>query len=152
MSHKPTTRLTLYALIAFAALVCAGAQLKPYLALGLVGGNVQFWQDTLSTAASRFITIDIMFVFLAVWWWMLTEARRLRMRGIGWYFIGSLFVAFSAALPVFMLHRELAQQRMGGDAGTGEAGLLGTVSLVLVAAVALTYSWFAFMHAAPLTH
>jgi hypothetical protein len=151
MSIKPATRHILYVLIAFAALVCAGAQLKPYLALGLVGGNVQFWQDTLSTASSRFITIDIMFVFLVVWWWMLTEARRLKMRGVGWYFLASLLVAFSTALPVFMLHRELAQQRMGGNAASGETGALGILSLVLVAAVTLTYAWFAFMHAAPLT-
>ncbi len=151
MGIKPATRHILYVLIAFAALVCAGAQLKPYLALGLVGGNVQFWQDTLSTASSRFITIDIMFVFLVVWWWMLTEARRLKMRGVGWYFLASLLVAFSTALPVFMLHREWAQQRMGADAASGETGALGILSLVLVAAVTLTYAGFAFMHAAPLT-
>lgn len=143
MSSKPATRQILYVLIAAAALVCAGAQLKPYLALGLVGGNVQFWLDTLATAASRFITIDIMFVFLVVWWWMLTEARRLKMRGIAWYFFASLLVAFSTALPVFMLHRELAMQRMGDDAASVETGWLGTLSLVLVAAVALVYAWFA---------
>lgn len=147
MSNDSATRRVLYALIAFAALLCAGAQLKPYLTLGLVGGNVQFWQDTLSSAASRFITIDIMFVFLVVWGWMLTEARRLKMRGIGWYFIGSLFVAFSAALPVFMLHREFALQRAGDGVAYEKAGWVGTLSLVLVAAVALTYSWFAWVHA-----
>lgn len=152
MSSRHAARHILYVLVAFAALVCAGAQLVPYLKLGLVAGNVQFWQDTLATASSRFITIDIMFVFLVVWWWMLTEARRLKMRGVAWYFLASLLVAFSAALPVFMLHRDLAQRRMGNPAASGETGLLGALSLVLVAAVTLTYAWFAFMHAAPLTH
>ena len=75
-----------------------------YLTLGLVGGNVQFWQDTLSTACSRFNTIDMVFVLLVAWWWMLTKARRLKMRDVGWCFLASLHVAFSTALPLFMLH------------------------------------------------
>lgn len=149
MSHRHTTlRCFLYALIALAALIGVGLQLKPYLALGFVGGNVQFWQDTLSSAASRFITIDIMFVFLVVWWWMLTEARRLKMRGYGWYFPASLLIAFSAALPLFMLHRELALRRHGDPAAEGSIGWAGTLSLLLVAAVALAYTWIAIGHTA----
>ncbi len=143
MSSKPSVRHILYILIALAAFISAGAQLKPYLSLGLIGGNVQFWRDTLSTASSRFITIDIMFVFLVVWWWMLTEARRLKMRGLGWYFLASLLVAFSTALPLFMLHRELALQRMNGAATLSDTGWMGTLSLMLIAVVALTYAWFA---------
>ena len=143
MSHRQTVRCILYVLIALAALISTGVQLKPYLTLGLVGGNVQFWQDTLSTASSRFVTIDLIFVFLVVWWWMLTEARRLKMRGYGWYFPASVLVAFSATLPLFMLHRELARQRAAEAVDQDEAGLMGTLSLLLVATVALVYAWFA---------
>lgn len=143
MNHRHTVRCILYALIALAAFISVGAQLKPYLALGFVDGNVQFWQDTMSSAASRFITIDIMFVFLVVWWWMLTEARRLKMRGYGWYFPASLLIAFSAALPLFMLHRELALRRHGEANVSGDTGWAGTLSLLLVAAAALAYSWIA---------
>lgn len=130
-----------YLLIALAALVGVGAQLKPYLALGVLGGNMQFWQDTLANAASRFITIDIMFVFLVVWWWMLTEARRLHMKGLGWYFAGCLLVAFSAALPIFMLHREIALTRAGEDPQDHSLSGLGLGSVLLVGAVAVSYTW-----------
>lgn len=140
-SHKALCAA--YALIAIAALAGTASQVRPYLALGLLQGNVQFWQDTLVNGASRFITVDIFFVFLVVWRWMLTESRRLNMRGIGWYFAGSLFVAFSAALPAFMLHRELARQRQGEtDAGTG---LIGTLSVVAVAAGTIAYTWRALL-------
>jgi hypothetical protein len=128
-------------LIAIAALVGVGAQLKPYLALGVVGGNMRFWQDTLVNAASRFITIDIMFVFVVVWWWMLTEARQLRMKGLGWYFAGCLLVAFSATLPLFMLHREIALHRADPIRADNGAGAWGHFSLALVCGVALAYTW-----------
>lgn len=141
MTRRQTLLCTLYALIALAALVGTGAQIKPYLALGVVGGNVHFWQDTLINAASRFITVDIMFVFLVVWWWMLTEARRLKMRGYGWYFPASLLIAFSATLPIFMLHRELARHRAGDSPEQDSIGVIGAVSLLLVAVLALGYTW-----------
>lgn len=141
MNRHIQFRCAAYLLIAIVALVGVGAQLPTYLALGVVGGNVQFWQDTLANAASRFITIDIMFVFLVVWWWMLTEARRLHMKGLGWYFAGCLLVAFSAALPIFMLHREIALQRAGEAAHERATTGLGRLSLLLVAAVAAGYTW-----------
>jgi len=141
MIRRQTLLCALYALIALAALVGTGAQIQPYLALGVVGGNMQFWQDTLVNAASRFITVDIMFVFLVVWWWMLTEARRLKMRGYGWYFPASLLIAFSATLPLFMLHRELARQHAGDAPERDSVGMMGALSILLVAAVALAYTW-----------
>lgn len=141
MIRRQTLLCALYALIALAALIGTGAQIRPYLALGVVGGNMQFWQDTLVNAASRFITVDIMFVFLVVWWWMLTEARRLKMRGYGWYFPASLLIAFSATLPLFMLHRELARQRAGDAPERDSVGMSGALSILLVAAVALAYTW-----------
>lgn len=113
------TRCAAYALIALVALVGTASQLPQYLPLGLVQGNVQFWSDTLANPASRFITIDVLVVFLVVWPWMIGEARRWRMGGLPAYFLGSILVAFSVALPLFMLHREIALQRMGvaeGDA------------------------------------
>lgn len=140
LTRHQTALCALYALIAVAALVGTAAQLKPYLALGVVQGNVHFWQDTLINAASRFITVDIMFVFLVVWRWMLTEARRLKMGGYGWYFPASLLIAFSATLPVFMIHREIARSRLH-QAEPEDTGLLGGLSVLLVCAVALAYTW-----------
>ncbi len=144
LTRRQTALCALYALIALAALAGTAAQLKPYLALGVVQGNVHFWQDTLLNAASRFITVDVMFVFLVVWHWMLTEARRLRMGGYGWYFPASLLIAFSATLPVFMIHREIARSRLP-QAEQENTGLLGGLSVLLVGGVALAYTWRAVM-------
>lgn len=144
MTRRQTALCALYALIAVAAFAGTAAQLKPYLALGLVQGTVQFWQDTLLNAASRFITVDIMFVFVVVWRWMLTEARRLKMGGYGWYLPASLLIAFSATLPVFMIHREIARSRLS-TVEQEDTGLLGGVSVLLVCAVALGYTWRAAM-------
>lgn len=140
MTRRQIALCALYALVSVAALAGTAAQLKPYLALGVVQGNVHFWQDTLLNAASRFITVDIMFVFLVVWRWMLTEARRLKMGGYGWYFPASLLIAFSATLPVFMIHREIARSRLP-QAELEDTGLLGGLSVLLVGAVALVYTW-----------
>lgn len=137
-------RCALYALIALAALVGTASQLGRYLPLGPIQGNVQFWQDTFANAASRFITVDIFFVFLVVWHWMLRESRRLGMGGIAGYFVASLLVAFSTALPLFMLHRELAQQRHNaGRDGHPETplGAWAWLSLLAVAAGTIAYTW-----------
>jgi hypothetical protein len=117
-------RCVAYALIALVALAGTASQLPQYLPLGLVQGNVQFWTDTLANPASRFITIDVLVVFLVVWPWMIGEARRLRMGGLLAYFLGSILVAFSVALPLFMLHREFALQRhtSAEDASMNTAG------------------------------
>jgi len=94
-SHR--LRGTAYCLVAGAALLATASQLGSYLPLGIVQGNVKFWGDTLANPASRFITADIFFVFLMVWHWMLGEARRLNMRGIGRDFAGPLFIPFHSA-------------------------------------------------------
>lgn len=144
MNSRQTALCVFYALIAVAALAGTLGQIKPYLALGVVQGNVHFWQDTLVNAASRFITVDIMFVFVVVWRWMLTEGRRLRMRGYFWYLPASLLIAFSAALPVFMIHREIARSRLS-QVEPEDSGTAGAISVLLTAAVALGYTWRAFM-------
>lgn len=140
------TRCAAYALIALIALAGTASQLPQYLPLGLVQGNVQFWSDTLANPASRFITIDVLVVFLVVWPWMIGEARRLRMGGLPAYFLGSILVAFSVALPLFMLHREMALQRAdvaGGSTppplGAGLTSWTGW-SVIAVAVVTVLYT------------
>lgn len=144
MSHPSRLRAAAYVLVAAAALFATCSQLGTYLPLGLIEGNVRFWSDTLANPASRFITVDIFFVFLVTWHWMLREAQRLGMRGIAWYFAGSLLVAFSAALPLFMLHRELALQRHAKGAPPAHEAPLGAggwISLAAVAAGTIAYTW-----------
>lgn len=140
-SHR--LRGGIHGLVALAALLATASQLGTYLPLGIVQGNLKFWGDTLVNPASRFITADIFFVFLVVWHWMLGEARRLNMRGIGWYFAGSLLIAFSAALPLFMWHRERAMRRRG-EPVAGVGGWAANTSVALVALACLAYSWRAW--------
>ena len=143
MITSPRLRGVAYGVVAAAALAATANQLGTYLPLGLIEGNVRFWGDTLANPASRFITADIFFVFLVVWHWMLGEARRLGMRGIAWYFLGSLLIAFSAALPLFMWHRERAM-RARGEAVTGIGGWGANASVLMVALACVAYTWLAW--------
>ena len=145
MTTSPTLRGLLYGLTAAAALAATASQLGTYLPHGLIEGNIRFWGDTLANPASRFITADIFFVFLVVWHWMLVEARRLGMRGpaITGYFLGSLLVAFSATLPLFMWHRERLM-RARGEPIAGVGGLPAQASVWAVALACVAYTWLAW--------
>jgi len=102
-----STELLLVAL-GVIGLVGTWAQGFHYLAHGLVAGNVLFWQETVATPASTFLVVDILVLAAAVFVLMFAEGRRVGI-GTGWlwtYFLLSLFVAVSFAVPVFLAHRQ----------------------------------------------
>ena len=79
-----------------------------YLAHGLVAGNVLFWQETVATPASTFLVVDVLVLAAGAFVLMFAEGRRLGI-GAGWlwtYFLLSLFIAVSFAVPVFLAHRQ----------------------------------------------
>lgn len=82
MSISRKTLCLAYGLIALLALVTTWGNALSYLSLGVVGSNVAFWRDTLVNPASRFLTLDVFFLGLAVFVWMVLEARRLGMRRV----------------------------------------------------------------------
>ena len=89
-------------------LVGTWAQGFHYLEQGVVAGNVLFWQETVATPASTFLVVDILVLAAGVFVLMFAEGRRLGI-GTGWlwtYFLLSLFVAVSFAVPVFLAHRQ----------------------------------------------
>jgi hypothetical protein len=89
-------------------LVGTWAQGFHYLGHGLVPGNVLFWKETVATPASTFLVVDILVLAAGVFVLMFAEGRRLGM-GAVWlwtYFLLSLFVAVSFAVPVFLAHRQ----------------------------------------------
>ena len=97
-------------LIGLGVLGLAGtwAQGFHYLAHGLVAGNVLFWQETVATPASTFLVVDILVLAAGTFVLMFAEGRRLGIAA-GWlwaYFLASLFVAVSLAVPVFLAHRQ----------------------------------------------
>src|SRR5678815_5745716 len=94
-----------YGLIALLALVGTWGNNVAYLSLGFVGANATFWQETLANPASRSITVDIFFLGLAVFVWMVLEARRLGLRGVWLYLVFGMLVAISVTVPIFLINR-----------------------------------------------
>ena len=129
-----------YGLIGLIALVgCWGNNIQ-YLDMGILAANAHFWQETLVNPASRSITVDILFLSLAAITWMLLEARRLSMGGVWIYIFCGLFIAISAAFPVFLIHRERALAAQDGSANAGSLAAMDILGLLVLAMVMLGYT------------
>jgi len=106
-----------------------------------VAGNVLFWKETVATPASTFLVVDILVLAAAVFVLMFAEGRRLGI-GAGWlwgYFVASLLVGISFAVPMFLAHRQrrIRLQRpaeAGNPAGTDWVAIAIGVVIALVAA------------------
>lgn len=132
--------------LALVGLLGANVQLGPYLKAGsIIDGNVLFWKETVATAASTFIVVDIFVLSAAVLIWMLGECRRIGLsaRWAWGYFLVSLFVAVSFAMPLFFAHRHrrLRLQHPEQAAVPAGADLLGVAVLVALVAAAAIYSF-----------
>jgi hypothetical protein len=131
MSISRKVLCTVYGLIGLLALIGTWGNNLHYLGLGFVGANLRFWQETLANAASRSITVDLLFLMLAVLVWMLLEARRLNMKWVWLYVLFGIFIAISFTFPVFLIFREhaLAARDPSSPAGVLKpwdlVGLLG---------------------------
>ena len=123
-----------YGLIALLAFVGTWGNAWSYVGLGVVGSNVAFWKDTMVNPASRFLALDVFFLGLAVFVWMVLEARRLRMRFVWLYLLVGTVVAISVTVPIFLLNRErvLAAREPSSNAGT--LSTLDVIGLVLLTA------------------
>ena len=114
--------------------------------LGLVGeegfwaGTIRFWQDTLVNASSRFITIDLLFLGLAIVVWMVLEARRLRIPGVWLYVVAGLLIAISLTVPLFMIQRERTLARLDAGAPAGQLGTGDLAGFITLVAVSLGYA------------
>ncbi len=122
-------------------LIGTWAQGFHYLGHGLVAGNVLFWQETVATPASTFLVVDVLVLAAGVFVLMFAEGRRLGI-GAGWlwtYFLLSLFVAVSFAVPVFLAHRQrrirlTRPAEAAQPAGSDWIAIAIAVVIVLVAA------------------
>jgi len=131
-----------YAAIGLVALIGTWGNNVAYLDLGLVGATLHFWQETLVNPASRSITVDILFLGLAVIIWMLLEARRLSMRWTWLYILAGLFIAISAAFPAFLIHRERILAKREGSILAGNLSAADLAGLVILALAMLCYAIF----------
>jgi hypothetical protein len=138
-----TTELLLVAL-GLLGLVGTWAQGFSYLAHGFIPGNVLFWKETVATPASTFLVVDILVLAAGVFVLMFAEGRRLGI-GAGWlwtYFLLSLFVAVSFAVPVFLAHRQrrIRLQRPGEAGEPGGSDWIAIGIAVVIVLVAVGYS------------
>jgi uncharacterized protein DUF2834 len=123
-----------YGVIAVLALIGTWGNNLPYLQSGFAA----FWQDTVVNPASRSITVDIFFLALVVFVWMVLEARRLAMRGVWLYLIFGMLVAISVTVPIFLINREraMAAARPLDAAGSLHAADVAGLAAVGLAAIA----------------
>ena len=129
-----------YGLIALVAFIGTWGNILVYLDIGFIGATVLFWKETLVNPASRFITVDIVFLGLAVIVWAVLEARRLGIRGIWIYVAGGLFIAISVAIPLFLIHRERALSSAEPQSAAGTLTFSDVIGLIVLSVVLLGYT------------
>jgi len=128
-------------------LVGTWAQGFHYLAHGLVAGNVLFWKETVATPASTFLVVDILVLAAGAFVLMFAEGRRLGL-GAGWlwtYFLLSLFVAVSFAVPVFLAHRQ-RRIRLHRPAEAGEPAGSDWIAIGIAVAIVVVSVGYSLRH------
>lgn len=145
MTVQRSTLSWIYGLVAVIALVGTWGNNLDYMSLGLspLDVNLHFWKETLANPASRSITVDVFFLGFPISIWMILEARRLQMRGIWWYLVGSLLIAISVTVPLFMALRErklAATQPEAGTLTTPEIGWVLVLGLIFAAYTVYTFT------------
>lgn len=138
----------LYGAIAVLAFFGTWGHNFKYLHLGFWGSQGAIWRESLINPAARANTVDLAFFGLAVFTWMLLEARRLGMKGVWIYALFFMIAGVSVSVPVFLINRQrvLAAQDGSPSAGTMSkpdvGGLvLGCIAVVTYAAVLLWLTW-----------
>lgn len=96
-----------YAGIAVAALVATWSQNVAYLHAGIGRFLIDFVNGLKVTPASRSITCDILFFFLAAAVLMVIEARKYGVRFVWLYILAGATIDISVAFPLFLIAREL---------------------------------------------
>ena len=84
--------------------------------------------------------MDVFFLCLAVFVWMVLEARRLGMRGVWLYLLVGIVVAISVTVPVFLINRERA---LAARESSGVAGTLSVFDIAGLAAVGVAFTAYA---------
>lgn len=127
-----------YALIGILALLGTWGNIPGLLQqYGFLQGTIRFWQDLLVNESSRFITIDALFLSLAVVVWMVLEARRLKIPGVWLYVAFGFFIAISLAVPLFMIHRE---RKLAALEPNSAAGSVQVIDIVVIGALGLAFT------------
>lgn len=135
----------LYGTIAALGLVGTWIHNAAYFPLGLLNILPVFMQDMAVTPASRSISLDLMFLALAVVVWMVVEARRLALRGVWLYVIGGLIVGISVTVPLFLIARERALAADPARAAADTLRAADVLGFIALAAGVFAYAVFTFV-------
>lgn len=110
-SHRDKVLCVIYGLLAVAALIATWSQNFAFFALPDNGGILGFIRMSYANPAAASIANDVLFVALAAFAFMVSEARRLRIPYVWVYVLLSLCIAISVMFPLFLLarQRKLAQ-------------------------------------------
>jgi Na+/serine symporter len=104
---RTKTLCWIYGLIAFGALVATWSQNIRFFGGEGNGGLGDFIDGMYENAAAASISNDLLFMLIAAFVLMAVEARRLRIRHLWVYYLGSFLIAVSVMFPLFLLAREL---------------------------------------------
>jgi hypothetical protein len=127
-----------YALIGILALLGTWGNILGLLQqYGFLQGAFRFWQDLLVNESSRFITLDALFLGLAVVVWMVLEAKRRKIPGVWLYVAFGFFIAINLAAPPFMIHRE---RKLAALEPNSAAGSLHIVDIAVIGALGLAFT------------
>src|ERR1043165_4205153 len=102
-----------YGLIALAALVATWSQNIRFFSQDDNDGLWGFIRDSYANPASSSITNDLLLIVVAVFVFMVVESRRTGVRHVWLYMVGSIVIAVSVFLPLFLLARELKLAQAG---------------------------------------
>ena len=113
MDTKSRWLCATYGLIAVGALMGTWTYNLAFFALPDNGGALGFIRGSFANPAAASISIDLSFMCLAAFVWMVLEARQLHIRFVWVYIVLSLLIAVSVMFPLFLLARQvrLAQRQ-----------------------------------------
>lgn len=112
MTRQDKLLCSLYASTALIALYATWSNNLAFFALPDNGGLIGFLKAAYANPAAASLSNDLFLLGFAATVFMLTEAKRLRIRFVWAYILLSLLVAISVFFPIFMMARQakLAEQ------------------------------------------
>lgn len=95
----------LYLIAAILGTALPLSQLLPFLSMN--GFDVPLlFKQLFQTHAAAFFGLDVIVSSVALWLFVLSEGRRLRMKNLWLYILCNMAVGVSMALPLFLFFRE----------------------------------------------
>ena len=112
---RSKTLCWIYGLIALGALVATWSQNIRFFSEEDNGGLEGFIEGMYDNAAAASISNDLLFMLLAAFVLMFVEGRRLQIKHLWVYFVGSFLIAVSVMFPLFLLARERKLASRGAE-------------------------------------